>query len=106
MIERLKEIADENPNGFTVYTETLEPVKKGWVVANKETQNCFGDEGLRKALEFARSTTKTLGGWREKELFYWDAVMIFDDEEEATRSGHENQQIAIYNIETNFLKFL
>lgn len=105
-IERLKQLAEENPNGFTVYTTTLEAVKSGWVVANKETQNCFGDEGLKKALGVAIKTSKTLGGWKEKDLFYWDAVILFDNEEEATKAGLENEQIAIYHIETNYLKFL
>ncbi|MBB2148791.1 hypothetical protein [Pedobacter gandavensis] len=106
IIERLKEIAEENPNGFTVYTTNLEPVKKGWIVAQIETQNCFGDEGLKKALEVALKTSQVLGGWKEEDLFYWDAVIIFNNEEEATRSGIENKQIAIYQIETNNLKFL
>lgn len=106
IIERLKQLADENPNGFTVYTANLEPVKSGWVVANKETQNCFGDQGLIKALGVALNSSKTIGGWKEKELFYWDSVMIFFDEDEATKAGIENEQIAIYHIETNYLKFL
>jgi len=106
IIERLKQIAEENPNGFTVYTTNLQPVKQGWIVAQKETQNCFGDEGLQKALEVAIKTSQTIGGWKEEDLFYWDAVMIYDNEEEATRSGIENEQIAIYQIENNNLKFL
>jgi hypothetical protein len=106
LIERLKEIADEYPSGFTVYTTDLMPVKKGWIVAIKETQNCFGDEGLMKALEVAQRTSQVVGGWKDKELFYWDAVLVFKDEEQATKAGIENEQIAIYNIETNYLKFL
>ena len=106
IIERLKQIAEEYPNGFTVYTTDLQPVKRGWVVANKETQNCFGDDGLKKALEVAINTSQTIGGWKEKELFYWDAVITYDNEQEATEAGNENKQIAIYQIETNYLKFL
>jgi hypothetical protein len=102
----LKQIADANPNGFTVYTTNLEPVLSGWIVAMKETQNSFNDAGLAKALEVAERTSKVIGGWKEKERFYWDAVMIFSNETEATKSGIENEQIAIYNIETNYLKFL
>jgi hypothetical protein len=105
-IERLKQIASEYPNGFTVYTTNLEPVKSGWVVALKETQNSFGDEGLIKALEVAQRTSKVVGGWKEKDLFYWDAVLIFNNEDEATKAGIENEQIAIYQIENNYLKFL
>lgn len=105
IIERLKEIAEDYPNGFTAYTLTLQPVKRGWVVANRETQNCFGDEGLKKALTVAYRTG-TIGGWLENERWYWDAVVIYDNEDEATKAGIENEQIAIYNIETNYLKFL
>ena len=106
MIERLKQLAVENPNGFTVYTTTLEPVKKGWCVAMLETQNCFGDEGLRKALEVAINTSQVIGGWKEGTRFYWDAILLFEEEEKATKAGIENQQIAIYQIETNYLKFI
>lgn len=104
--EKLKKIADENPRGFTVWTTDLSPVKKGWVVAMKETQNSFGDAGLKKALEVAEKTSKVIGGWKEKQQFYWDAVLLYQNEQEATIAGIENQQIAIYNIETNYLKFL
>lgn len=104
--EKLKIIAAENPRGFTVWTTDLSPVKHGWVVAMKETQNSFGDAGLKKALEVAERTSKVIGGWKEKDQFYWDAVLLFEDETEANSSGIENEQIAIYNIETNYLKFL
>lgn len=103
MIERLLEIAKENPDGFTVYTSTLQHVKRGWVVALKETQNCFGEDGLKKVLTY---DTGYVGGWKEKKLFYFDAVQIYHNEEEATKAGIENEQIAIFNIETSRLKFL
>jgi hypothetical protein len=104
--ENLKKIADEYPNGFTVWTTDLRPVKSGWVVAMKETQNSFGDAGLKKALEVAERTSKIIGGWKEEKQFYWDAVLLYNDEAEATKAGIENEQIAIYHLETNFLKFL
>ena len=104
--EQLKKIADENPNGFTVWTTDLAPVKSGWVVAMKETQDSFGDAGLKRALEVAEKTSKVIGGWKEKKQFYWDAVLLYDNETEATKAGIENEQIAIYNIENNFLKYL
>ncbi len=104
--EKLKKIADEHPNGFTVWTTDLTPVKKGWVVAMKETQNSFGDAGLKRALEVAENTSKVIGGWKERDQFYWDAVLLYQNETDATKAGLENQQIAIYHIETNYLKFL
>jgi hypothetical protein len=105
-IRALKKLAEQNPNGFTVYTTDLTPVKKGWSVAMKETQNLFGDAGLQKALEVAKNTSQVIGGWKEGIKFYWDAVLIFNNEAEATEAGIENEQIAIYNIETNYLKYL
>lgn len=105
-IKQLLKISDEYPNGFTVYTTNLEPVTKGWIVAMKETQNSFGLAGLHRALEVAINTSQVIGGWKEGKKFYWDAVMIFSNELEATKAGLENAQIAIYNIETNYLKFL
>jgi hypothetical protein len=106
LIKKLKQIASENPNGFTVYLQDLKPVKKGWSVALKETQNCFGDEGLKKVITVAKEKTGIVGGWNEDGNFYWDAVQIFDNEESATKAGIDNEQIAIYQIEANRLKFL
>lgn len=105
-MQQLLKLADEYPNGFTVYTTNLEPVKKGWIVAMKETQNSFGLAGLQRALEVAINTSQVIGGWKEEKEFYWDAVMIFTNEQDATKAGIENEQIAVYNIETNYLKFI
>jgi hypothetical protein len=106
LIEKLKEIAKENPSGFTVYLKDLTPVKEGWAVALKETQNSFGDEGLKRVIEVATEKTGIVGGWTEDGKFWWDAVQIFDNEDAATKSGIENEQIAIYQIEANYLKYL
>lgn len=103
MIEKIMQIAKENPNGFTVYTKDLQHVKKGWVVAIKETQNCFGIDGLTKVIQM---NTDCIGGWKEKDLYYFDAVLIIHNEDEATKLGVENKQIAIFNIEQSKLKFL
>ena len=106
LIDQLQVIAQENPSGFTVSLPNLQFITRGWVVAKKETQNSFGLEGLNRALEVALKTSKTIGGWQDEELFYWDAVMVFNNEDEATQAGIENEQLAIYNIETNYLKWL
>ncbi|NLR79946.1 hypothetical protein [Chitinophaga eiseniae] len=102
----LKCLAEENPKGFTVYVPSLEPVKRGWVVAKIETQNSFGDEGLERVLKYATATTGIVGYWNDDGTFYWDAVMVFDNEAEATAAGIANEQIAIYNIGNNELKML
>jgi len=106
LINRLKEIASENPSGFTVYLNDLQPVKSGWCVALKETQFSFGDEGLKKVIAVATERTGIVGGWNENGELWWDAVKVFDNEGEATEAGRENEQLAIYHIDTNYLKYL
>ena len=106
LINKLKEIARRNPHGFTVYLDNLRPVTSGWSVALKETQNSHSDEGLKHVIAVANAKTGIVGGWSEDGKFWWDAVLIFDNEEEATIAGHQNEQIAIYYIEKNYVKFL
>jgi len=106
LLVKLRKLAADFPNGFTVTIPEVQIVKSGWVVARKETQNSFGEQGLRKALEVALKTSKAMGGWKDGKLFYWDAVQIFEDETLATQAGIENEQMAIYQIETGRLKWL
>lgn len=106
LLHNIKALKVSNPEGFTVYLPDLTPVMKGWVVALEETQNSFGDEGLKKVLEVAMRETKIIGGWQSDKKWYWDAVVVFSDEEAATKFGIENNQIGIYNIETSYFKEL
>jgi len=103
---KLRALAAQFPEGFTVFVPEVQIVKSGWVVAKKETQNSFGEAGLQKALEVALKTSKAMGGWKDEKLFYWDAVEIYEDEETATQAGFRNEQQAIYQIETGRLKWL
>ncbi len=105
-IKTLMTLAKKNPLGFTVFTTDLNFVKKGWVVGLKETQNCFGVEGCKKAFEIAEQETGCFGGWKNDKLYYFDAVMIVESESDATKLGVENKQIGIYNLETNTYKEL
>jgi hypothetical protein len=106
LLKKLMQIAQQNPSGFTVYLKDLSPVKRGWSVALKETQNSFGIEGLKKTVAIATEKTGIVGGWQEDGKFWWDAVQIFEDEDEAARFGKENEQLAIYHIESNRIKWL
>ena len=65
LIQKLKDIARHNPNGFTVYLDGLLPVTSGWSVALNETQNCHSDEGLKHVIAIANAKTGIVGGWRE-----------------------------------------
>jgi fructokinase len=46
--EAIKKIAGENPQGFTVDLTILKKVTGGISVAYHETQESFGDEGLKR----------------------------------------------------------
>ncbi|ACT96719.1 hypothetical protein Dfer_5528 [Dyadobacter fermentans DSM 18053] len=100
LVAQLKKIARQHPQGFTVFLPSLEHAAKGWVIALAETQDSFGDEGLRKVIETAQRKGAAVGGWKHEGKFYYDASIIIEEEAEAMKLGRENKQIAIYNIET------
>ena len=93
-------IAKENPDGFTVDLTTLKKITKGISVAYLETQDSFGEEGLKRVLNHALVHEKKIGGWLNEEngMFYFDSIRIFTNLEEAKRFGRENNQIAIFDI--------
>lgn len=100
LLEAIQQIAEQNPEGFTVDLTTLNKVTKGISVAYLETQNSFGDEGLKRVLEHAERYEKTVGGWLNEDdgYFYYDSVKIYFNREEAIRAGRENKQIAIFDL--------
>lgn len=99
-LAQIKEIAKCDEKGFTIRLEDLKAIKHGWCVAFKEIQNSFGDEGLKKVVEFAEKTTGIIGGWFDEGRYYFDAVMIVEDKETAIKLGKANEQMAIFNLET------
>lgn len=106
MITAILKIARRNPEGFTILIPSLTPVKKGWAVAFEATQNSFDIEGLQKVIQHALTHQSVIGGWKEDNKFYFDSIMIIEDEQQAFEMGRDQKQIAIYQIETNRLEFL
>ena len=100
LFQAIKEIATENPDGFTVKIPSLEFQISGYIAAYSETQNCFGDEGLRKVLEHVLAHDKIVGGWRNKQnkQFYFDSSKVFETKEEAIEFGRKHKQIAIFDL--------
>lgn len=98
--DAIKEIAQKNPDGFTVELTTLKKVTQGISVAYLETQNSFDDQGLEKVINHAEKHDKTVGGWLNEDngKFYYDSIKIFNDRQKAIEFGNENQQIAIFDI--------
>lgn len=100
LFEAIRKIAEANPEGFTVDLTTLKRVTKGVSVAYIDTQDSFGEEGLKRVLNHALMHEKRVGGWlnEENQEFYFDSVRIFTNLEEAKQFGRENKQIAIFDI--------
>jgi fructokinase len=100
LLEAIKKIAERKPEGFTVQIPSLTPLKSGYIAAYLETQNCFGDEGLKKVLKHALEHEGIVGGWKniENQQFYFDSSKVFDNVEEAAIFAVENEQIAIFNL--------
>jgi len=102
--EMLQAVATMNPDGFTVNKNTFEPIKSGYSVAVKETQNSFGNYGAAKVVSYANKHNEitALGGWynSKNNKFYYDAVIIVNDLETAIRLGRENGQLAIFDLNT------
>ena len=100
LIKAIREIARQNPDGFTVELTTLKKVTKGITVAYKETQDSFDDDGLRKVLLHATQHDKVVGGWLNEEngKYYFDSIKVFADLQKAIEFGRENEQIAIFDL--------
>ncbi|GAB2553277.1 hypothetical protein [Amycolatopsis magusensis] len=100
MFETILRIAEENTFGFTFNLQTSRLVKFGVVVAYQETQNCFGVEGLKKAISHAVSHDQVVGGWLNSEngQFYFDSCKVFNFRKAAIEFGREQKQIAIFDL--------
>ena len=65
LFDAILEIAGKNPDGFTVDLTTLKKVTKGISVAYLETQDSFGEEGLKRVLKTCISAREE--SWRMAE---------------------------------------
>lgn len=99
MINQLKQLANQYPQGFTVDLD-LNLITEGFVISVPETQHSFGDEGLKKVLRIAKDNNCCVGGWLNTDngKFYWDASVIVNDLEKAKTLGRKFGQLAIFDL--------
>lgn len=91
----------QNPRGFTVTLPDCKPVRSGYCIGHKETQNSFGKRGLKKVIEHSLRTTKVVGGWKGYNgRYYFDTVIIETDGMKALDLKAEHRQTAIYHLDT------
>lgn len=98
----------KNPEGFTVELTAdgfIKPISRtsGFVVAYRETQNCFDLNGLQSVIRHAGNPNKgnkLVGGWynHENGRYYFDSVMIIKDLDTAIRVAKDHEQLAIFDL--------
>ena len=100
--KKIKQIAKKNKDGFTVTNQGGFEVPRAWCVAVKETQNSFSWSSIRKVVRYAVDNGLYVGGWYDSVSgrYYFDAVKIVEDKEEAIQEGIANNQLAIFNLAT------
>ena len=102
MIKSVLRYAKDNPEGFTLDINSMKPVKFGICVAYIETQNCHGEDGIKKAIEHARLHNNIVGGWLDEGgmLYYFDSVKVFPNKQmkEAIDFAKTNKQYAIFDL--------
>ena len=103
----IKEIMENNPDGFTVDFKTGNPIRQGYAVAltNWTAEDWEKPETLMAVNniqnKFGSGFQYTLGGWKEGNTYYLDFGIIVYTLEEAKRIGREYGQKAIYNLDTS-----
>lgn len=104
VLAALAVIAAQNPEGYTVDAQTLQPVTSGYAVALAATQNNFGPEGLNRVVNYvaAHNDVNAFGGWMDREtgLYYYDATAIVNDLDVALALARENDQLAVFDLNT------
>lgn len=74
----------------------------GYCVADAETQNAFGMEGLKRAIIYANDEGKgIIGGWfySGDGKFYFDSVRLYQNLMSAWEAARRNRQIGFYNLD-------
>jgi hypothetical protein len=114
LLDYLEELAEANPDGFTVHVDDLESprdrvedkVKKftNYCVGYKETQDCFGRPGLVEALAHTRTKFRFLGGWLDKGKYYFDSVRVYASEYNALEAAIKEGQLAYYSLDGHAVK--
>ena len=110
-VPALSEFIRNNPDGFTINSETYEPVSGGFVVAPlKEAEIIVGENLPEEVLidylednkDIARAIGKPvyLGGWFDKDSnqYFLDNTLIVPTVEEALYIAEAAEQLAIFDL--------
>ena len=98
---QVKQIALENPDGFTLQLATMELVTKGIAVGHDATQNCYGNAGIYHCIQHALLNGGYIGGWIDPNTGWmqYDSLRLFSNLNKAVKWGRKQGQHSIYYIE-------
>lgn len=97
--DKLLQIAQNNPDGFTYFFDGREAPKHGYSVAI--TQGLHDKRGLEEAIKMVDILgLDGVGGWLNKETgqYYFDAIRFVEDLEDAKFMGECYDQLCIYSF--------
>ena len=102
--ERIWNLSQFRPDGFTVNVRTMEMPTEGIAVAYAATQGSHSREGLPAVVKHALDHDGYVGGWYDSEtgLYYFDSTRLFPEDqlEEALQFARDNGQLAVYVLST------
>lgn len=97
--KRMKEVEAEYPDGYTYSLNWMAILSRGFIVGYKETQDSFGDEGLRKCIQHAIEHEKIIGMWISPSgRKQYDSCNIFKEREKAIEFAKQNDQYSIWDL--------
>ena len=112
-VRKLSNFIRENPDGFTITSDTFEPASGGFVVAPVKSAEIIVDKDiprsvLKEYIQNARDLASSLdrevfmGGWfnSDDSKYYLDNVIIVDNKEEALYIAESADQIAFFDLNT------
>ena len=102
LVSKVLAFAASNKQGYTLNIRTLEPIKSGYVVSYKETQDSFSAIDVLYVIAHALKHDGIVGGWynEKNNRYYFDSNKVFDNEKDAINFGKENEQLSIFNLNT------
>jgi uncharacterized membrane protein YsdA (DUF1294 family) len=102
--ERIWNLSQFRPDGFTIDIRTMEAPTEGIAVAYAATQGCHSREGLVAVVKHALEHDGYVGGWYDSEsgLYYFDSTRLFPEDQryEALQFARDNSQLAVYVLST------
>jgi len=104
--DQIWEISRRNPGGFTRHTYGLDKPAAGFCVAYEDTQDCYGRDGLARALKHAQTHSQIIGGWfyTGNNRYYFDSVRVYSDIRAAIDAAIREKQIGLYNLSGTYVE--